>query len=395
MLTSIDENKTIYTEDNTPIQWFEADMQTYLDKTTLIFGGSSSGKTTIIEEILQLTKDYIPNYIVIAPKTSNKAYKKKLPARCIKEDLNKETLQKIWDRQYNTTQLYNTANDITNLESLFKRAPNRQSVVMIRVIIQSATNKINDIRNNKQLNFAQKKTQNSNIDDLRIRALHKLYKNSIRENKTNLLKMDLTIKEKITLEYLDFNPRLMLIIDDSSEKFQMWMKYYKKSEINPFESIFYKGRWNYITLIFAAHDDSIVPPKLRKNARVTYFTNSSTLVASLDRKSSGYTSHEKKLAHKMADTIFTEEKGNYIKNHKKFCYIREDADPFRYMISDLYPEFSLGSDALVELTKKMPKVDDDLLDNPYLKDMVGQTKVSKKKITLRHNSSRSNKHKYN
>ena len=114
------DNKAIFTNKGEPIKWFDKSAKSFLDKTTLVFGGSGSGKTTIIEEILYLCKDSIPNYIVVAPKTSDTAYRGKLPGRCIKEDLTKSKLQKIWQRQYYFTQLYNTANDVNILESLFK-----------------------------------------------------------------------------------------------------------------------------------------------------------------------------------------------------------------------------------------------------------------------------------
>jgi type IV secretory pathway VirB4 component len=57
-----EERKTLYTSKNEPIRWFERTADCFLDKTTLIFGGTGSGKTTIIEEILYICKDYIPAY---------------------------------------------------------------------------------------------------------------------------------------------------------------------------------------------------------------------------------------------------------------------------------------------------------------------------------------------
>jgi hypothetical protein len=388
------ESKTIYTEDGTPIRWFASDTKSYLDKTTLIFGGTGSGKTTIIEEILYLTRKSIPNYIVIAPKTSDVAYRKKIPARCIKEDLSKERLEKIWKRQYFMTQLYNTANDVENLESLFLKAPDRQAIVMVKAIIQRANDTIITIESTPQFNFAQKKSQTIGIEELRNKKINMVYKKSIRQNKSILEGLTLTDKEKITLDYMDFNPRIMLIIDDCSEKFEMWMKYFKKGEVNPFESIFYKGRWNYITLVFAAHDDKIVDTKLRKNARVTFYANSSSLVASLNKTQSGYTSQEKKLAQKMAGTIFVGEDNDGVKNHQKFCYIREDTCPFRYMIANLYPEFSLGCNPLLDLTKKMPKTEDSLSDNPYIKNIVDTSSKPKKKRNPRYTSGRRSNNKY-
>jgi DNA repair exonuclease SbcCD ATPase subunit len=379
----MDETKTIYTDDNTPIPWLEKSVDNFLDKTTLVFGGTGSGKTTIIEEILYLCRNYIPNYFVIAPRTSDKAYRKKIPARCIREDLTKKKLQKIWDRQFFFTQLYNIANDITVLESLFNKTPDKQAMVMVKAIIQRAKDCIDNIEQSSSLNFAQKTSQKNIVEELMNKKIKSLYKKTIRQYRSVLEKYELEDKEKIALEYLDINPRIMMIIDDSSEKFKGWMKFFKKGETNPFECIFYKSRWNFITLVFAAHDDKIVDTELRKNARVTIFTNSQALVASLNKTQSGYTSSEKKLAMKMAGKLFGgEDQG--IKTHQKFCYIREDSHPFRYTIANLYPEFTLGCQPLQELIQKMPKLDDNLENNPFLKDIIDD-RVSNKMQKRRNN----------
>ena len=58
-MESIDsvDSKTIYTIEGTPIPWLAKNAYNHLDKTTLIFGGTGSGKTTVIEEILFLLKE--------------------------------------------------------------------------------------------------------------------------------------------------------------------------------------------------------------------------------------------------------------------------------------------------------------------------------------------------
>ena len=289
------DDKTIYTTEGDPIPWFPKDVNNHLDKTTLIFGGTGSGKTTVIEEILYLLKDYVPNFMVMAPRTSDAAYRRKLPSRCIKEDFTKERLQQLWNRQYYATQLYNTANDINILESLFKVAPDREGIVMLEAIKRKALDMIKVIEMSPNLDFGQKKAQKTAIEELQIKKIKIIYRDAVRKNKHIIERNpDLTTQQKIALDYLDFNPRLCLIIDDCSEKFQVWMKFFKKNEVNPFESIFYKNRWNYLTLVFAAHDDKLVNTELRKNSRVTIYTNSQALVTSINRAGNGFTPKEKK-----------------------------------------------------------------------------------------------------
>jgi len=371
----MDESKTIYTAEGDAIPWFPKDVNNHLDKTTLIFGGTGSGKTTIIEEILYLLKDYIPNFLVLAPRTSDAAYRKKLPARCIKEDLTKEKLQKLWNRQYYATQLYNIANDINVLESLFKIAPDRESIVMLEAIKRKASDRLKIIDISPTLDFAQKKAQKTAIEELQIKKIKMIYRDAVRKNKAIIERYpDLDAQQKIALEYLDFNPRMCVIIDDNSEKFQVWMKYFKKGEVNPFESIFYKNRWNFLTLIFAAHDDKVVNTEFRKNSRVTIYTNSQSFVTSISRSGNGFTTKERKEAMRFATRVFGDEEKKGVKTHQKLCYIREDPHPFKYTIANLYPDFTLGSSPLRTMIEKMPKKDDNIAANPFVKDMFKKSK---------------------
>lgn len=364
------DSKTLYTADGDAIPWLQKDVSNHLDKTTLIFGGSGSGKTTMIEEILYLIKDHIPNYLVIAPKTSDTAYRKKLPARCIKEDLTKEKLQQIWRRQVHATQIYNMANDLDTLESLFSRIPSREHLVIIELIKKRAAEMIKLIEASPNLDFGQKRAQRGALEEHLNKKIKALYVEAITKNKSNYERIkDLTKQEMIALEYLGFNPRFCLIIDDCSEMFQTWMKYFTKREENVFECIFYKGRHNFITLIFASHDDKLVNTEFRKNARITFYMNSQALVASLDKKGNGFTPTEKKKALNYTTRIFGDD-GSNIKTHQKMCYVREDSHPFKYTIANLYPDFTLGSMALHNMINKMPKKDDNIDDNPFIKDLV-------------------------
>lgn len=373
-MSSTNDEKTIYTDDKEPIRWMEKDLSNHLDKTTLIFGASGSGKTFIINEILYLLKDHIPNYIVIAPRTSDMSYREKLPARCIKEDLTKEKLQQIWDRQVFVTQVYNIANKLENLRSVYNLCPDREVSLLIETAKRTANDLIKKIEQSTSLDFGEKKAQKTQIEELLTKRSKNMYRDTIRKNAHHLIKNpDLTLEQKITIEYLDLNPRICIILDDCSEKFEMWMKMFGKREVNPFSSIFYRGRWNFITLIFAVHDDTIVDPKLRKNARVTIYTTSQALVTSVERKATGFTPKEKKLAMKLAARVFCDEDSK-IKLHQKLCYLRDDSHPFRYTIANCYPDFDLGCHGLRTITEKMPKKDDNIQDNPYIKQMVKKKK---------------------
>jgi energy-coupling factor transporter ATP-binding protein EcfA2 len=367
------DDKTIKTPLGDEIKWLPKDKNNYLDKSTLIFGGTGSGKTTIIEEILFLLKDDIPNFIVVANENSMKAYKNKLDRRCILNDLTKEKLLRIWNRQKSLTQCYEIANDINILESLFHKIEDKEIIIIIDALKTRTNQYINMIDSNKEYTFAQKKTNTNALLELQFKKIKEYYKNSIRNNILKLKEMKLTLNEMTALEYIDLNPRLMIILDDVSDKFKGWMKLFKKGETNPFESIFYQGRHNFITFLFAAHDDTVVEPQLRKNSRITIYTNSQSLITSFGRAGNGYSIQERKFADRIATYIFGDEAAG-IKTHQKLCYVREDSKPFRYTIANIYPDFTLGCIHLNELINAMPKRNDNLKDNPFIKSLTEKNK---------------------
>lgn len=367
-----DEEKTIYTSENFPIPWFKKDVNNYLNKTTFIFGAAGTGKTTIIEEILYLLKDEVPNFLVVAPRTSDEAYRKKLHPSCITEDLSKEQIQEIWKRQYNVTKIYNIAHDMKVLESLFSKLRDRETFVLIEAVKRKASNIIVDIEQSKTLDYGQKRSQRAAVEILLNKKIVSIYRNHVRNNNDTYMRMkdQLSDDEYICMYYLDINPEFTLIIDDKTESFKIWMGYFaNKKETNPFESIMYKHRWNHLTLIVAAHDDVYIVPAFRKNARVVIYTSSQAFVTCIERKANGFTPKERKKAMSYASKVFGDEDSK-VKTHQKLCYIREDPHPFHYTVASLYPDFTLGCKPTREMLEKMKKDEkDELKSNPYIKDI--------------------------
>lgn len=364
------ENKTIHTASGDPIDFLEKTYENYLDKTTFIFGGTGSGKSTVISEILYLCKDYIPNYYVLAPENSRGGYVKNIHPKCVKSDISKMKLQKIWQRQEHVTQIYKIANDPVILKTLFCKINDNEALHEITQITHIAKNKIQEIEHST-LSYDQRQGQINNIIEIRDRKVLAIYKKTIRQNRQYLLTLDLELDEKTAVTYLDINPRLMLIIDDCSELMKKWYSYFGKNEVNVFESILYRGRHNFITLIFACHDDKLIATELRKNARVVVYTSSQSLISSINKQGNGFSKLEKKRFEEVAEVLFRDEKlKNEFKTHKKFCFLREDANPYKYTIAIKNDNYKLGCDYLLELADKMPKQPQTLTSNPYLQDLV-------------------------
>lgn len=378
MDNSIDDpQKDIQLADGTEVKWFKLSPMYLVDKSIIVVGGTGTGKTTIAMDILYQYKDVIPNVVVITPQTTaEKFYEGLVPSKCIKHDLTKEMLQLMWQRQEDIAMMYNTANRMENLKSLFECSPCPTCQRLIFATIKRAQETIESIQASKHLNFVEKNVQIRTIQDLRNAKLIEYYKLGITRQRDKLATFALTDLQRITLNAYDINPRFLLIVDDCTEKIDKWMKLFKKEDENIFESIAFRGRHIYFTLLFMAHDDKFFTPDLRKGALITIYTSSQSLITAVGRQASGYSSNDKKLVQKISPHIYLTDDPRK-KSWNKVCYLREDNSPFRYMLADYHEPFSLGSRMLYELSERIsrPSLDsNDLVDR-----LTGQKK--KKRTT--------------
>ena len=369
-------DKSIYTEDGTEIPWMENDYMSYLDKSTLVFGASGSGKTKIVDHIMYLLRDHIPNVMLIAPQSTQKQYEKRIPSFCMCEDLNKEKLESMWKRQGDLKQIYDISNDIDILESVFRKCQDKKLIGTIDLMRKATMHHIIMINRNPNIEFSDKNSQRVNIEDLLRKKTMKIYKDCIRKHKNELIaNISLNVKEKIAVIHLDINPRILIIIDDCSEKLKGWQKMFTKvGADNVFEAIFYRGRWNLVTLIIAAHDDKMLETEVRKNPANTIWTTNVALNGYISRSQSGFSTNDKKLMSKLADRIFTDGK---IKKYQKMVYVRESTSPLKYMIADLHDDFKFAP-GMWEIEQYIPKVEKSLSDNQFLQNMFKKPIVKKK-----------------
>lgn len=351
-------------KDGTIIPKMESKVDSFVDRTTLLIGGSNSGKTKLVEHILNILKDQIPAAFIVAPSDGvTQSYHDKLPSRCIKEDLDKNFLIHLWKRQKNLTEIYKLANNLDILISIFRKINNQNALKVETHINRSVDSMLKKV-SLQTMDYNQRQSQEKALNDSKKKFLIALYKQTIRLAKLNIHKYKLTETELLAVEYLDINPRILLVLDDCTEKFKGWMKLFKNEE-NIFEGIFYRGRHYHITLIFALHDDTYVVPELRKNARNIIYTTSQSAQYSLNKSSNGYTKEEMKQSREVINKVFTEPIEG-IQTHKKLCYVRDAFHPFQYIIADSYVSFELACNPLKQLCKKLPNANDMLKNNPFV-----------------------------
>lgn len=356
-------DKSLHLSDRTKLKYFEKSYKYFLGKTTIIYGRTNSGKTTIIDEIMFLLKPYIPLIFVIAPtNASNNAYTDKIPPQFIFKELNVDWLDKLLTRQKNSSGAYINANKISTLKELFDMVSDTSSQNISASIIKKAENAIIYL-DECDMNFSSKKMQKSQILKERDLLLKKIYKTTIRYNKV-VLENDksLTKSQKAALAFLDFNPNIVLILDDCASKFKIMAK--KSSAI---KEIFYEGRHYFITLIISAQDDKEIDSELRKNTTVSIFTTAQAATSNFERSSNGYPKHEKQRAKICTDAIFKQDI-NDLKNFRKFVYTQNETEPFSYTIADIYDDFRMGSSPLWDFSDRIVKKNDTVDKNNKLVD---------------------------
>lgn len=360
-----DEHKHLTLKDGSRLGWLEKNYKLFLNKMTLIFGASESGKSTIIDEIMVLIKPYIPLGFVICPTNkTNQAYTGKVPRRCIKDGKNLKKLARwlemLLERQEDACEMYMIANNVDNLKALFSRCNDSHASKLAQLVCKGARDSMIFVDNAKDLNFAQKKAQKTSIMKDRDRTIRKIYKTTIRFNKLKLESADLSDLERAALTFLDLNPQIYLIFDDCASTFKQLYK------LTPaIKKIFYEGRHKFISTILCSQDDKEIDSELRKNSMTSIFTTSRISTSTFDRTSNGYPKHDRVRAKLAIEKVFKQEP-NKPKHYQKLVYLQNQPDPFRYTIADLYPDFKMGCDAIWDFDNKLHDGNaTEVTDNPF------------------------------
>lgn len=352
-------NKDLPLPDGTNLAWFDKDYNRFLNKTTLIYGATQSGKSTIIDEIMYLCGPYISTVFVICQSSltvSSSPYNGKIPDNCIKSNVTKEWLEEFMENQKGRAAIYKTANDMITLKSVYNKIKTSDTDRIINTILSSTEGRINQTNSNIKLNFAQKKEHIESINNIKNTELTKWYKKFIRNKKPSLEQFtNLSMDEKCCINYLDFNANVLLILDDCAASFKKWTK-----ESNIIGEIFYNGRHSFITQIISAQDDKLIDSELRKNALATIFTTPQAATANFTRASNSYSKDTKKKAEICIKAIF-ENRHQSVRNYKKLVYINSMSitDPFAYTIAEIYEHFRIGCNALWALDGKINDLNKD------------------------------------
>lgn len=239
---------------------FHPDTNAFLNKTTIIYGASGSGKSYIIAEIMSYLRDSIPACIVFCPTDAqNKSYGDRLvPAQLVHDKLTEEKIERILERQEKLVAGIALSNDEKLLESLYRRLIRRGDPIHRQSIerIESLRRMHKTYVENEQEKLAKEAKA----------LLDATTKNLLFRSKDILDGEDLSDHERCALEYMRTNPNLLIVFDDCTEQIK---KIEKKSA---FSKLFFQGRHIHITVLMACHADTFLSPPIKQNAYLNIFT---------------------------------------------------------------------------------------------------------------------------
>ncbi len=285
----------------------------FLNKATVIYGESNTGKTVILKDILFQLKNYV-NQIIVFSQTDkqNKTYSNSIvPSVLIHDNITDELLTGIYERQEALTFVYDKTWDMDIIRSLFDKIEGVSCVKSAISQIEQAIDTINE----SDISAEDKNKKNEELN----RYIKLIYKQTINEHMIDLQRESLNEKEKYSLKYINLNPCLVILFDDCTALIE---KFKKHVVIN---SLFFQGRHLKVTTLLAIHTDKVILPEHKKNSFVNIFANDIAARAYINRPSSDLDKASKIKFDSAMRIAFTD-----AAKYQKLLYIRETRKFYRF-----------------------------------------------------------------
>lgn len=328
----------------TALQELEVNYSLFLNRTTIIYGKSGTGKSTIIADILYSLRPHAEQIIVIAPTDpTNHTYDRGLvPLPCIHYNITDKLLDAFWERQEAMVGRYYEANKPEVLQSLFDRCP---TAGKMRSVIDEIKRKMRDCEaeiNDMIIGEGEKETKIKRMREKYEEFIIMIMRKVINENCSQLARANLSEKESLSLKYLNINPNIVLIFDDCTEQLDK----FKKHPV--MQRIFFAGRHNRITAIVAAHTDKSLDSAIKGNCFVTMFTEpASANIYYFGRTTMGFDKDAKNAAANAIKCAFTP-----AARHQKLVHTRMDDKFYRYTAT-IHGTFRFGNPSIWEFCERI------------------------------------------
>lgn len=331
------------------IQELKPDYTMFLDKTTVLYGESGTGKSTLMKDILYMLQPHVHQIIVISPADAqNSAYSDIVPKPCIHYDVSEQHLNDIFERQMMLANVCKLANDDSILRGVYSMIPSGKRA-MYDEAIMSVDRRLAALKENAS------DTSKAEAECKKFQVA--IRKHAIGQNIRLLYQLPLTENQRFAIEYMNVNPKMVIIFDDCTEKLN------KMKQCEVIQSMFYRGRHAELTIIIGCHTDKTLDTAVKKNTFVSIFTANGAARAYFNRASSDFDRATKNKAFRAIDTIFSD-----TLPHQKLVILRGNSAFYKYTATRR-DDFRFGSDALWEFCDKVKCADGTLAQsNKFLYD---------------------------
>jgi hypothetical protein len=312
----------------------------FMDKTTVLYGESGTGKSVLIVDILYALKPYIDQCIVFSPTDrQNHTYDRGIvPVPFIHYNFTEKLLNDIWLRQEALVATYARSNDPRILHALYNKIPQHIRSDADK-LLRNIDEKLRAYESTVPSDSSQIPKMREDCQELKI----KVYKQIINANDDIISQMDLDPDLAYCHRYHNTNPRIVLIFDDCTDL----IKKHRNSSV--MQKLFYQGRHSKITALIACHTDKALEAELKKNAAVSIFTEKSCAIAYFMRQSTSLDKEAQMAATGVCRLVFDSgiphQKLAWVRHEKKFYkFIATQRKNFRFC-NDLLWEYAKASEA--------------------------------------------------
>ncbi len=340
----------------------------YLNKSTIIYGTTNSGKTVIVKYIMNLLKDDIPNIFIFCPTDdpdSSSSYTRFVPSKCVITDLSNvpNLLADLWNRQIEAKSIYNKCNKLDILQKIYNKYPTDAFKKLIDRTTKLYNDGIRTLTENTNMSDDDKETKKTEFTESFDKNMRKIFKKSIEVNKIEYEKMtDLDEDEKQVITFIKLNPNIMLLFDDCQAQIAEWGK-----DTN-IRKVFFQGRHNFITSIFLLQTNNGLHTDFRQNTFNNIFTSSNAAIGYFTNKSNNLSISLKREVEKIIEQIYQENTDpNLPKNYKKLVYCPQDPIPIKYILAKIITQMKFGDPCLWELSKKIEDNENEIINKTMSK----------------------------
>lgn len=352
------DDKTSYYAGDTEIPFVANNKDLFLNRLTICYGASGTGKSVLVLHLLHLLRKSIPIAIVANPTNRvNQTYSGIFPDATIYDRVTKDLLKNIYDRQDAVSDMYQKVNNIKILKSIFMKCANQEEQNMLSKYSKTFVKTKEKIEGSSE-HIAIKRSKITKLEQTHEKVVLHHLRLTIAENKLRLISSGiLDNKEESYVNNLNINPNLLILFDDCGDHIKEWQKF---EEV---QTLFFNARHYNITTIITLQDDKLLNSELRKNTHINFFTSSNSAIAYFNRPANNFSSKDKKVMGHIVDEIFKEDSNSKYTNHKKLCYfssaITGQKKKTQYIIANLHNKFKFGSEQYWELSTAVEKKNDE------------------------------------